>query len=386
MTTVLTGLGMVSPVGVGPDAYWAGLLAPHSTPTPVTDRPGMPAGAHAYRVPEADDTQDTGSRYLALARSAAHQALENARLTPASQTATVGLFLGTGTGDSEPAEQIRDGRRPADDTAWWAYRGAAQLADELGLTGPVQTVSTACAAGAYAVALACLAVAAGHVDVALAGGAEVVSRPALAAFLRLGAVDPVHCRPFDAERQGTVYGEGAAFLVLESARHARGRGAHPLAAIDAGGWSCDGHHLTAPAADGEQAARAGRDALRRAGYQPREVAAVVCHGTGTPLNDRTESRVMHELLGERAARIPATAVKSVLGHSGGAAGAFSCATAALMVAHRQAPPVANLTTRDADCDLAVSGEPQPIGAGPVLLNAYAFGGNNISLVVGPVAA
>ncbi|WP_042373912.1 beta-ketoacyl-[acyl-carrier-protein] synthase family protein [Streptacidiphilus neutrinimicus] len=389
MTLVITGLGMVSPVGEGPEAYWQGLLAGVSAPQPITDRPGIP-DSHAYRVARADadgsTRDDRRPRCLDLARSAVRQALAGAGLGDTRDSALhVGLFLGTGTGDGEAAEQVRDGRRSAGTDTWWAYGGAARLGDELELTGPVQTVSTACAAGAYAVALAAQSVLRGEADVALAGGAEVVSRPALAAFLRLGAVDPVHCRPFDAKRQGTVYGEGAAFLVLESAEHARARSARPLATVDAGGWSCDGHHLTAPAADGRQAARAGREALRRAGVLPEQIAAVVCHGTGTPLNDRTESRVMTELLGPRAATTPVTAVKSVLGHSGGAAGAFSCATAALVVAHRRLPPVANLDVRDVECRLAISSSPQPVGSGSVLLNAYAFGGNNISLVIGPVS-
>ena len=399
MTTVITGLGLVSPVGDDPETYWNGLLAAHSAPAPAADRPGMPDGAHAYRVPDragapepgtaADSAADPGSRYLRLARTAALQALRDAgleRRPDGAQTTTAGLFLGTGTGDGEPAEAVRDGRRTQSGGSWWPYRGAALLADELDFTGPVQTVSTACSSGAYAIALAAHAVATGAVDVALAGGAEVVSRPALAAFMRLGAVDPVHCRPFDTDRAGTVYGEGAAFVVVESARHAAARGAAALATVGAGGWSCDGNHLTAPDEDGVQAAYAARDALSRADLEPDDIAAVVCHGTGTPLNDRTESRVLHGLLGPRVTSVPSTAPKSVIGHNGGAAGAFSCLTAVLMVRHSQVPPVANLASADPQCALSVSGDVRPMTPGPVLLNAYAFGGNNISLVVGPVTA
>jgi 3-oxoacyl-[acyl-carrier-protein] synthase II len=394
MTAVLTGLGLVSPVGDDPAAYWAGLLSAGSEPVPVADRPGMPAGARAYRIPEPEpepepgsgSTSADGSRHLRIARTAAAQALVDAGIRPGATDdgAVAGLFLGTGTGDSEPAEELRDGRRTGEAGAWWPYRTAAGLADDFGLTGPVQTVSTACAAGAYAVALAVHAVESGRVDVALAGGVETVSRPALASFMRLGAVDPVHCRPFDADRAGTVYGEGAAFLVVESEERAAARGAEPIATVGAGGWSCDGSHLTAPEANGVQALRAAHDALDRAGFRPEEIAAVVCHGTGTPLNDRTESKVVSELLGHRAATVPVTAPKSVIGHSGGAAGAFSCATAALMIRHRQVPPVANLTRADTDCALAARTEAQPMRPGPVLLNAYAFGGNNISLIIGPV--
>ncbi|MFD9465155.1 beta-ketoacyl synthase N-terminal-like domain-containing protein [Streptomyces sp. NPDC060027] len=390
MTAVLTGIGLVSPVGDDPAAYWAGLLSADSEPVPVTDRPGMPTGASAYRIPEPEpgSAPADGSRYLRLARTAAAQALVDAGIRPGAMDdgMVAGLFLGTGTGDSEPAEALRDGRRTDEAGAWWPYRSAAGLADEFGFTGPVQTVSTACAAGAYAVALAVHAVAGGRVDVALAGGVETVSRPALASFMRLGAVDPVHCRPFDADRAGTVYGEGAAFVVVETKERAAARGAAPLATVGAGGWSCDGSHLTAPEAGGVQALRAAHDALDRAGFRPEEIEAVVCHGTGTPLNDRTESLVVRELLGPRAATVPVTAPKSVIGHSGGAAGAFSCATAALMVSHRQVPPVANLTRADADCTLAAGTEARPMRPGPVLLNAYAFGGNNISLIIGPVSS
>ncbi|MFD4548733.1 beta-ketoacyl-[acyl-carrier-protein] synthase family protein [Streptomyces sp. NPDC058251] len=392
MTAVLTGLGLLSPIGNDPESYWAGLLSAGSAPVPVVDRPGMPTGARAYRVPEPESEPEAapadGSRYLRWARTAAAQALRGAdiRHGASDDGVAAGLFLGTGTGDGEPAEALRDGRRTEETGAWWPYGGAAWLADELGFTGPVQTVSTACAAGAYAVALAVHAVTSGRVDVALAGGVETVSRPALAAFMRLGAVDPVHCRPFDADRAGTVYGEGAAFVVVETEERATARGATPLATVGAGGWSCDGSHLTAPEEHGVQAVRAAHDALDRAGFRPEEIAAVVCHGTGTPLNDRTESKVLHELLGRRAATVPVTAPKSVIGHSGGAAGAFSCATAALMVHHRHVPPVANLTRADADCALAAEADAQPMRPGPVLLNAYAFGGNNISLIIGPVSS
>lgn len=390
---VITGLGVVSPLGHDVESFWQALLAGTARPRRVTTA-GLPQPAPLYSVldhPVADGDAGLG-RATQFALAAAGSALRDSGLSEASRSGTMmvdgadgcGLSIGIGTGDGDLLEARRDGRRTdLTDLDWWQYGTAGTLAHRFGLHGPNLTVATACSAGAYAVATAAEAIADGEADVMLAGGTEGVSRPAMAAFARLGAGDPERCRPFDADRRGTVYGEGAAVLVLESEEHAAARGARVHARWLGSGWSCDGHHPTAPDASGEQALRAAAAAMTAAGCAPADVAAVICHGTGTPLNDAVESRTMARVFGDRLAEVPMTAIKAALGHSGAAAGAFACLVAGLVLTHRQVPPTAELDRIDPDCALRIVRErPAATGDGHVLVNAYAFGGNNISLLLG----
>ncbi|WP_457030403.1 beta-ketoacyl-[acyl-carrier-protein] synthase family protein [Kitasatospora sp. P5_F3] len=382
---VVTGLGVVSPMGHDVPTFWRALLAGQDGAEFVEypelggrSAPSYPVAGHP--VQPGDERLGRASQF---ALAAAGAALADAALPEAGETsAPIGLYLGLGTGDGDVVEAGRSGRRELSGMDWWPYGSGALLAGRLGLYGPNLTVATACSAGAYAVGLAAEAIAAGEAEVMLVGGSEGVSRPAMGAFLRLGAVDPHACRPFDADRQGTVYGEGAAFLVLESAESAAARGRTPYARVLGSGWSCDAYHPTAPEPTGAQAVRAAREALERGGRTVGRIGALICHGTGTPMNDRTESLTMGQLLAERASEVPATAIKAALGHSGGAAGAFSCLVGALVVHEGLVPPTANLNRLDPDCPLAlVTGSPAAVD-GDVLVNAYAFGGNNISVLLG----
>ncbi|MFI2028004.1 beta-ketoacyl-[acyl-carrier-protein] synthase family protein [Streptomyces buecherae] len=390
MTTdvVITGLGVVSPLGNDPGEYWERLLRgevpvrPHVAPGTAVD------GTHTYPVTDAPRPAphpgDEPGRASGFALAAAGDALRDAGLADAGPTVLdgVGMVVGTGNGDSDLREAERDGSRELTGLQWYPYDTQGLLAERLALHGPGLTVSTACAAGAYAVAMGAEMIRAGEADVVLVGGTEAVSRPAVGAFLRLGAAEPGPCRPFDTDRAGTVYGEGAAFLVLESAAHARGRGASPYARVLDSGWSCDAFHETAPDPEGTQALRAVREALHRSGLGQDDIGAVLCHGTGTPANDAVESRTTAALLGPRTPEVPVTAIKASLGHSGGAAGAFSCLTAALVLRDGTVPPVGTLRTLDPACELRVVREvPQASAGSAVLVNAYAFGGNNISVAI-----
>ena len=379
---VITGLGLVSPLGNTVKEFWDGMLFASPLPTVIED-PGFPSGSIAYQVDEEPEhCHQPGGRAASFAVAAARAAATDADL--ASLPGDAGVFLGTILGEAPAAAGSGSGSHAGND-GWWRNTVTSAVANELDLAGPNVTVSTACTAGSYAVALAARDVAVGRSEVALAGGVDIMSRVTQSVFLRLGAVDPEHCRPFDRWRRGTVYGEGAAFLVLESAAHAARRGVTPYAKVSGAGWSCDGKHPTAPDPEGIQAAQAGLAALADAGIDAGQVAAVLCHGTGTPLNDVSEARVLSRVLADRAATVPVTAIKSKLGHSGGAAGAFSCLVAALAVRHRYLPPTAHLREQDPACPLRIVADgPVPIPDGHVLVNAFAFGGNNISLLVGPV--
>jgi 3-oxoacyl-[acyl-carrier-protein] synthase II len=203
----------------------------------------------------------------------------------------------------------------------------------------------------------------------------------MGSFDRLGAADPVRCRPFDRNRAGTMFGEGSAMIVLEAAGHARRRGARPYAELAGAAWSCDAHHLTAPDPSGGQIIRAMTEALADAKLDLADVACVIPHGTGTPLNDAVESQALNTMFGDRIRELPLFSLKAMIGHTSGVAGAFACLTAALMLRHRESP--ANFPIdQDPECDVWLpQGRPVPLDAPAVLINTYAFGGNNTSLVV-----
>lgn len=375
-SVVITGAGAASCLGAGIDAMWNGMVAGLSAPRPVPDADARFAHPGMYLVPDeaAGATAPSAAR---LGLMATVEALANAGLD-LEPDAPAAVVLGTGMGESAAMERRRAlGSVPHDADPLFA--SAALMAAELAVSGPNLTISNACAAGSFAIAAAADLIRSGQADVAIAGGTEAYSRVALGCFNRLGAVDPLRCRPFSADRAGTVFGEGAAVLVLESAEHARRRGATPWASVDGIGWSCDAHHATAPEPEGAQIRRAVDDALAHAGIDADRIAAVIPHGTGTELNDEVESRVIGGLLAERP---PAYSLKALLGHTGGAAGALAAAAAVLMLRHGQVPANVDVGPLEAGLGIRLSDRPVPLADGPVLVNAYAFGGNNCSLLIG----
>jgi 3-oxoacyl-[acyl-carrier-protein] synthase II len=267
---------------------------------------------------------------------------------------------------------------------------AAAVAMRYGLTGPNLAVASACATGAHALGEAYRYIAAGLADVMLAGGSEAALTPlALSAFARMGALstrndDPEHAsRPFDAGRDGFVFGEGAGVLVLESAAHAQARGAKPLARLLGYGASADAYHVTQPDPEGLGAQRAMRAALADAGLTPADIDHINAHGTSTPYNDRVETAAIKAVFGVEAKRIPVTSTKSQTGHLLGAAGAVEAAACALVVANGVVPATINLTDPDPDCDLDyVPDGPRQIEVRHALSNSFGFGGQNACLVVG----
>jgi len=387
MTTrvIVTGLGVVSPIGNTLEEFWDALLYQESSPQEVPyvrtfDMPHRLAYRLREELPPA--STPTESRAVRFAVHAARLALQDAGLLPIQGSGPIGVCLGTATGNHDVFEDERDrgGAVPSDA---YPFSVTAPVARQLGLDGPLLTVSTACAAGCYSVSLAAEAILTGHADVMVVGGADCVSRVSQACFNRMSAVDLI-CRPFDADRKGTIYGEGAAVMILESEEHAERRG-HALryAAIEGCGWSCDGHHPTAPDPAGRQIELALHRALADAGLTLHDIGCIVAHGTGTELNDVAESSGMDQVFGAGLARIPVCAPKSKLGHTAGAAGAFACLIAALIVDRGLVPPTANLTSIDPRCKLRLHTDwPVSTSARHVLVNAYAFGGNNISVIVG----
>ncbi|MFJ2738079.1 beta-ketoacyl-[acyl-carrier-protein] synthase family protein [Streptomyces sp. NPDC087440] len=390
---VVTGLGAISCLGSGVPAFWQGLADGGAAPRPVTDPDARMANRLMYLVPEADVPE--GPRRHAhvelgagprMAVAAAREAVADAGLDAVLRE-RLSVVLGVEMGNAGQHEARRSARRdaptrPAAGTWSPMTVTCAAVSAAIGATGGSTSFGNACAASGYAASVAADMVRAGEADVVLTGGAEGPTRVGMGVFNRIGAADPVACRPFDTDRQGTLFGDGAAMLVLEAAEHAEARGAKVYAELSAAAFSCDAHHPTAPDPGGVQAVRGMRRALAEAGLRPDEVGAVVPHGTGTPLNDVVESEALRAVFGAHCDELPLFSLKAMIGHTAGVAGAFGVLTAALMLHHGQVPANAPVLAQDPRCAVWLPQDgPVPLGVPSVLVNAYAFGGNNVSLAL-----
>lgn len=384
---LITGLGVVSPIGIGVEPFWESLQQGKGSPGayPYMD-PRYMSNRQAYYIEQPPALPEPGvsaSRADDFAIRATEMCLRDAGLTHTTSSVT-GVSLGTGMGNADILERGREEGISIDGYTSFGFGVAATLAAHFGFMGPNLSTSTACSASGYSLSLALEALRNGWADVMVVGGVEGFSRIALGCFNRLGALDPVCCRPFDQQRAGTVFGEGGAMMVLETATHARQRGwSHAYAEVKGYGWSCDGYHTTAPEPSGQSAVMALTQALADAGVEVGEVDCVVPHGTGTELNDLTENDVLVQVFQEHIEHLRVCAVKSMIGHTGGAAGAFSCLTAALILDRGVVPPTAHLETPDPRCTLRLHTDTSiTIPVCHVLVNAYAFGGNNVSIILG----
>lgn len=401
----VTGIGAVCGLGWGIAALWQGLRAgrPAFAPfrrfdhsrhrTHLAAEAGAPPAALARSIP--------GWRRLSIADRfavfAAAEAVGRAGLPlpfvgEGFDPEAAGVYFGSSTGgmyESELffGELLRDSRRlRLSALASQQVNGPGDaVARHLGVTGPVETLSSACASGALALAAALEAVRSGEVDVAVTGGADSLCQLTYAGFNSLRAVAEGPCRPFGAGRAGMSFGEGAAVLVLEPLERALERGTVPLAELTGAGASCDAHHMTAPDPTGAGAAAAVERALADAGLEPGAVDFVNVHGTGTPLNDAAEWQALQRVFGERAREIPLVATKALVGHLLGCSGALEAVATILCLHHGELHPASNGGPRcEADPDLPVSlvtGEPLPLpGARTALSTSLAFGGSNAALV------
>jgi 3-oxoacyl-[acyl-carrier-protein] synthase II len=394
---VITGIGAVTPLGVGREEWWRGLLAGRCAIGPVES-----FDTSAYKVrrgaevkgfrPEAylrEPCRRLG-RASQFAVAAAWLALADAGLSAGAwDPRRAGVALGTTSGEPQVVERFNDAvvageDGPADElgTSYPGHVLAAHVAAELGTCGPCAVFPAACAAGNYAIAHASDALRAGRADLMLAGGADAFSRITFTGFARLGAIAPVTCQPFDRNRKGMVPGEGAAVLVLEPLAHARARDARVYAEVAGYGLSCDAHHTTSMDPEARGAARAMTLALADARLGPGDVDYISAHGTGTPTNDRLETLAIKRVFGESAYRVPISSVKSMLGHAMGAASAIEAAVCCLAIATGSIPPTVHLDEPDPECDLDyVPHHPRLRRVDVALNNAYGFGGCNSSLVL-----
>ena len=404
---VITGIGAITPIGTGLEAFWEGLRGERSAVGTVTRfDPSIFRSHNAAQVCDfvaADHLESKRARRLDLfgqfSVAAARLALDDAWLDVAHEDRErIGAMMGSALGGVGYAEEqlarfLTDGLRAVDATLALAVFGGASscnIAIELGLYGPNSTNAMSCASGAIAVGEAFRQVRDGYADVMLCGGAEAPLAPlCFGAFALIRAMstrndDPGHAsRPFDRERDGFVMGEGAAVLVLEERDRALARGAPVYAEVLGYGTTSDGHHMTAPRPDGAQAARCMRLALIDAHLEPHEVGYVNAHGSSTPLNDPTETLAIKQVFGDHAYRVPVSGTKGYYGHALGASGAIEAAICALGIAREWIPPTVNHDVPDDACDLdyvPTTGREARVDA--VLSNSFGFGGINASIVMG----
>jgi len=257
-----------------------------------------------------------------------------------------------------------------------ANGGASAISLEFGITGPSYTISTACSSSAHAIGQAFWMVRSGLCDVAITGGSEApFSYGLLKAWEAMRVISPTTCRPFSRDRNGMILGEGAAMLVIESAEHADARGARSLAEIVGFGMSSDAHHITQPSSEG--GAKAVRMALRDAALRPDQIGYVSAHGTGTSVNDVTETRALHLAFGDHASKLAISSTKALHGHTLGAAGAIEIAATALSLRNGILPATINFNEPDADCDLDyIPNQAREAHVEYAISNSFAFGGLN----------
>jgi 3-oxoacyl-[acyl-carrier-protein] synthase II len=402
----VTGIGILSPLGLDVSTTWQGLVSGRSGIGNVTL---FDASSHATRFCGEVKGFDPGAfmgakearrmdRFTQLAVAASREALSASGicLSEANQN-EVGIIIGSGIGGLNTLfEQARvviekgpDRVSPFTVPMMIADMAAAQVSIALGVKGPNFCTTSACASGADAIGIAYELIRRGDAPVMFAGGSESIINPlGFAGFNALKALstrndDPqAASRPFDIGHDGFVIAEGAAILVLEELEHAEARGAHIYCEVVGYGASADAFHITQPLESGEGAARAITLALRRAGIGPADLDYINAHGTSTPLNDRMETRALKVALGKDAYRIPVSSTKSMTGHLIGAAGALEAAICALVIQEGIIPPTINLETPDPECDLDyVPNYARRAVVKTALSNSFGFGGHNSSLIL-----
>jgi len=398
---VVTGVGAITPIGNDAETYWANLLAGVSGVGQIT---GYDASAEEVRIAaevkgfDARDFIDFKqarrmSRFSQLAVAAAAQAIESSGLQISDANRDdIAVVLNTGgggIGEVATGEQVflaQGGSRvsPFMVPMLSPSMAACQISIQHGLHGPVVTSVAACASGVQAFIEAQRMIEHGDAEVVIAGGTESAILPvAFAALANMGALSKRNdqperaSRPFDADRDGFVFGEGAAVMIVESVRHAESRGAPIIAEIAGGALTADAFHISAPEPSGSGAARAMQRALRDAGLAPEEIDYVAAHGTSTPLNDATETKAIRAAFGAHADRLAISSNKSMIGHTLGAAGAMSGLSAALAIRDAIVPPTINYETPDPDCDLDyVPNTARRMAVNAAVVNGFGFGGQN----------
>jgi 3-oxoacyl-[acyl-carrier-protein] synthase II len=392
---VITGLGVISSIGIGWEEFWDSLLKGKSGISPVSSFDTTNHFTHNggevknFRAEDfiPKDKLRSLSRASQLGLVAARLAMKDACLFGNDiSNLRIGTCFGITMGSVQVIEHIDEKlirnetiekdllrRLPANTTP-------AILARELSFDGPNFIFSSACSAGNYAVGYGYDLVCFNRTDIVLVGASDPFSRVAFTGFNQFSAVAPEKCQPFDKNRKGMMVAEGAGLLVIESLESALKRNAHIYAEISGYGLSCDANHMTSPGVEGVTECM--RKAMRQSSITTDDIDYICAHGTGTPANDRTECAAIKEVFGDRYKQIPVSSIKSMLGHTMGAASALETITCALVVKNDLIPPTINYETRDPECDIdCVPNHARHFAVNIALNNSFAFGGNNACLVL-----
>jgi len=402
---VVTGVGLVSPLGIGTDANWEALCAGRNGIGPITR---FDASHHSARIAgevkgfdplrfiEKKDVKKMDV-FIQLAIAAAQFAVDDARLTVSPANATrVGVFIASGIGGFSTIERehlalIEGGPRrisPFFIPAAIINLAAGQVSIRFGAKGPNSATCTACSASAHAIGDALEIIRRGRADIMIAGGSEAAITPmGVGGFAAMRALstrndDPARAsRPFDRDRDGFIMGEGAGVIILEELGGALKRGAPIYAELVGYGMSADAFHITAPSEDGDGGMRVMASALDDAGVSPDTIDYINAHGTSTPYNDKLETLAIKRLFGDHASRLAISSTKSMTGHLLGAAGGLEAGITVLAIKHQIAPPTINYENPDPECDLDyVPNAKRPMKIDHALSNSFGFGGTNGALL------
>ena len=393
---VITGLGVISSIGIGWEAFWENLLKGKSGISPVSSFDTSNHFTHNggeiknFRPDDFISKEKAGlySRASQFALAAVSLAVKDANLsTEDFSYVNIGTCIGTTLGSVQTVEIINElsliHKQDIGEKLIYqvpTHSTPSAVAREFGFRGPVMMFSTACAAGNYAIGYGFDLIKLGRADIVFAGGSDPFSKVAFTGFNQLSAVAPEKCQPFDKNRKGMMVSEGAGILALESLESAIKRKVHIYAEILGYGLSCDAGHMTQPSVDGVSSCM--RKAMDAAGVQKEDVDYISAHGTGTLANDRTECAAIKEVFGLRHNEIPVSSIKSMLGHTMGAASALEAAVCSLAIMNDKIPPTINYETPDPECDIdCVPNQAKEKTVNVALNNSYAFGGNNACLVL-----
>ena len=403
---VITGLGLVTPLGIGTEETWTALCAGTSgvgeitrfdTSEYATKIAAEVKGFKAEDFLPKKEARRT-EHFIAYAIAASRMAVEDARLTINAENAgRIGVLTGCGLGGLQMLEatalvvQNAGPRRvsPFFIPMMIGNMAAGMISIHLGAKGPNASVATACAAGAHAVGDAYDTIRLGRADAMITGGVESVVTPTcIAGFGAMKALstrndDPTRAsRPFDRDRDGFVVGEGSGILILESLEHALDRGARIYAEMAGYGMSGDGYHMTSPSPDGEGAARCMQAAIDDARIKPADIGYINAHGTSTPLNDLYETRAIKTVFGDLAKKVPISSTKSMTGHLLGGAGGVESVFSTLVIDRGILPPTINLDHPDEECDLDyIPHTARKARVDYVMTNSFGFGGTNAALIL-----
>lgn len=397
---VITGIGIISPIGIGKEQFWQAAISGKCGVEVIESfditKFRLNQGCEVkdfcweeFAIPCEKSQIGRASQFTA---AAVKMSLENAAISEKDvKNMRLGISLGTASGEIQELERIchplfKNNQEEKIDKMLIpqvpSNMIAANVARIFNIKGPNMVFANACAAGNYAIGYAYNLIRQERTDLMIAGGADSFSEIAFTGFCRMNTVAPDLCRPFDKNRKGIIPGEGAGIVILESLDSALSRKAPIYAEILGCGISCDGYHTTSPDPSGKGMVSAMEKALVEAGLRPEDIDYISAHGTGTPVNDRIETLAIRTLFKDHAYKLLVSSIKGMIGHTMGASGAVGAAASALVVSRNIVPPTINLETKDPDCDLDyVPNIKREKKIDIVMNNAFAFGGENTSLIL-----